>query len=156
MSLRRDYVQGVLGTYVRAWETQDPDLITTIFTEDATYHERVLRDPIPDRESIREYWKTKVVAAQANISCTVLAFYISGQTVTAEWEAWFDDLEKCERKHMKEVAILTFRGRLISSLREYWSSESLGALADSPAEVLAEPATAAGSPGARLLARAAD
>lgn len=159
MSLRRDDVQAVLDTYVRAWETQDPDLIVTIFTEDATYHERALKDAIPDREAIREYWKTKVVAAQANITCKVLAVYISGSVVTAEWEAWFDDIEKAERKHMKEVAILTFRGGLVSSLREYWASESLGTLDGAhgaAVEVLAGPATSAGSPGARLLTRAAD
>ena len=51
----------VLDTYIRAWQEQDPDLIVTIFTEGATYHERVMGDPIPDREAIREYWQTKVV-----------------------------------------------------------------------------------------------
>ena len=39
----------MLATYIRAWETQDPELITTIFTPEATYHERVTGDPIPDR-----------------------------------------------------------------------------------------------------------
>ena len=47
VTLTREDVQEVLGIYVRAWETQDPDLIVTIFTPEATYHERVLGDPIP-------------------------------------------------------------------------------------------------------------
>lgn len=56
MSLTKQDVRKVLDIYVRAWEGQDPDLIVTIFTPAATYHERVLGEPIPDREAIREYW----------------------------------------------------------------------------------------------------
>lgn len=121
-------VRDVLDIYVRAWETQDPDLIVTIFTPDATYHERVLQDPIPDRDAIREYWETKVVASQANIKCEVLSVYLDGTTAIAEWEAHFDDLAQQVRKRMKEIAVLDFEGRRISALREYWSSEVVAEL----------------------------
>ena len=116
----------VLDTYIRAWETQDPDLIVTIFTPAATYHERVLGDPIPDREAIRAYWETKVVRDQANIRCELLNVYTDGDTVIAEWEAQFDDIAQGVRKRMREIAVLTFEGHLISSLREYWASEEIG------------------------------
>jgi hypothetical protein len=53
VTLTKEDVREVLDIYVRAWETQDPDLIVRIFTPEATYHERVLGDPIPDREAIR-------------------------------------------------------------------------------------------------------
>jgi ketosteroid isomerase-like protein len=119
----------VLDTYIRAWETQDPDLIVTIFTENATYHERVLEDPIPDREAIRHYWQSKVVQAQANITCELLTMYLDGTTVIAEWEAEFDDLAKGVRKRMREIAVLVFEGHLIASLREYWASEPIWQLA---------------------------
>lgn len=118
----------VLDTYIRAWETQDPGLIVTIFTPAATYHERVLRDPIPDREAIRRYWETKVVQDQANIRCELLNFYVDGGTVIAEWQAQFDDLAQGVRKRMREIAVLEFEGELIASLREYWASEQLGGL----------------------------
>jgi len=123
-------VRDVLNVYVRAWETQDPDLITTIFTEDATYHERVLQDPIPDRNAIREYWQTKVVASQANIRCRIVNVYLDqdAPTAVAEWEAEFDDLAQQVRKRMKEIAVLDFEGRRISALREYWSSEVVAEL----------------------------
>jgi SnoaL-like domain len=126
MTLTRQHVREVLDTYIRAWETQDPGLIVTIFTSEATYHERVLADPIPDREAIREYWETKVVRDQANIRCTLLNFYVDGDTAIAEWVAQFDDLAQGVRKRMREVAILEFDGPLIASLREYWASERIG------------------------------
>lgn len=128
----RQEAHAVLDTYIEAWEKQDPDLIVTIFTEDATYHERVLQDPIPDREAIRRYWQAKVVQAQANIRCDLLNVFLDGETVIAEWEAQFDDLAQGVRKRMREIAVLTFEGHLISSLREYWASEQIGQLAPEP------------------------
>jgi ketosteroid isomerase-like protein len=124
----KNEVAEVLQTYVKAWETQDPDLIVTIFTEDATYHERVLREPIPGREAIRRYWQDKVVGAQANIRCRLLTLYLDGDTAIAEWDASFDDLAEGVRKRMLEIAVLEFEGGLIRSLREYWSSETVGDL----------------------------
>lgn len=130
MTLTKAYVREVLHTYVKAWQDQNPNLITQIFTPDATYHERVLGDPIPNREAIWQYWVDKVVNGQANISCQVRNVYVDSETETAvaEWEAEFDDLEQGVRKHMKEIAVLEFDGPLIASLREYWASERTGEL----------------------------
>lgn len=72
MGLTKQEVREVLGIYIRAWREQDPGLIVTIFTESATYHERVLQEPIPDREAIRAYGEDKVVRSQANIKCRLL------------------------------------------------------------------------------------
>jgi ketosteroid isomerase-like protein len=98
----------------------------TIFTEDATYHERVLQDPIPDRQAIRDYWQSKIVESQANIKVRLLNAYLDGETVIAEWEAEFDDVVQGTRKRMREIAVLVFDGGLVSSLREYWASEQIG------------------------------
>ncbi len=120
-------VAATIDTYLKAWNEQDPDLIVTIFTDDATYHERVLQEPIRTLAGIRDYWQTKVVAEQANIDARLLNLYHAddGTTAIAEWEATFDDLVKGHRKRMREVAILEFRGDLIASLREYWASENI-------------------------------
>ena len=128
MVLTKQDVRDVIDVYIQAWETQDPDLIVTIFTEAATYHERVMRDPIPGREAIREYWQSKVVEAQANITCRLLNLYLDGDTAIAEWLAEFDDVAQGVRKRMREIAVLEFEGHLIASLREYWASEQVGQL----------------------------
>lgn len=125
MGLTKRDVREVLDVYIRAWEAQDPDLIITIFTPAATYHERVMQDPIPDREAIRAYWQAKVVEAQADITCRLLNLYLDGDTAVAEWEAEFDDVAQGVRKRMKEIAVLEFDGHLIASLREYWASETV-------------------------------
>ena len=123
--LTKQDVREVIDVYIKAWQSQDPDLIVTIFTPAATYHERVMLDPIPDREAIRRYWQSKVVAAQANITCRLLNLYLDGDTAIAEWEAEFDDMAQGLRKRMREIAVLTFEGHLIASLREYWASETI-------------------------------
>ncbi|GBE63691.1 hypothetical protein MFM001_01530 [Mycobacterium sp. MFM001] len=126
MSLSKDEVRKVVATYLRAWSAQDPDLITTIFTPAATYHERVLEEPIRGEAAIRHYWQTKVVEGQANIEVELLNLYLDGTTAIAEWEARFDDLVQGHRKLMREVAILEFDGDRIGGLREYWASQRVG------------------------------
>ena len=128
MELTRQDVRDIVDTYIRAWVQQDPDLIVTIFTDKATYHERVLEAPIQNREGIRAYWQTKVVESQDRITCKLLNLYLDGNTAVVEWEAQFDDLPQRVRKRMREVAILVFQGQLIASLREYWASEQIADL----------------------------
>ena len=43
--LTKQEVREVIDVYIEAWQSQDPDLIVTIFTPAATYHERVMLDP---------------------------------------------------------------------------------------------------------------
>ena len=128
----REYVRRIVDTYIDAWENQDPDLICTIFTPAATYHERVMGEPIPNRDAIRQYWVDKVVKDQANIRCRPLSLYVDGSTAIVEWLAEFDDLAQGARKRMKEIAVLEFEhamdGSRISSLREYWASETVATL----------------------------
>lgn len=125
MSMAKKDVRELIDVYIRAWTTQDPDLIVTIFTPTATYHERVLQQPIRDHAGIREYWQTKVANEQANIQAELLSLYLDGSTAIAEWEARFDDVVEGHRTRMREVAILELEGDRIASLREYWSSERL-------------------------------
>jgi hypothetical protein len=126
MGLTKQDVRDVIDVYIRAWTEQDPDLIVTIFTPAATYHERMMREPIPDRSAIRQYWQEKVVGSQANITCELQTLYLDGETAIAEWIAEFDDVAQGVRKRMKEIAVLEFDGHLIASLREYWASEPIG------------------------------
>jgi ketosteroid isomerase-like protein len=126
MSLAKEDVRGLIDVYIRAWTTQDPDLIVTI-TPTATYHERVLQQPIRDHASIRQYWQAKVGKdkEQANIQTELLSLYLDGSTAIAEREARLDDVVEGHRKRMRQVAGLELEGDRIASLREYWSSERL-------------------------------
>ena len=136
--LTKPDVRKLIAVYMKAWKTQDPDLIVTIFTPDATYHERVMEDiTITGHDGIRAYWETKVVGAQANIICGMERLYLDHDTGTAiaEWIAEFDDVAQGVRKRMREIAVLEFDGGLISSLREYWASQCVGELSAAAADI---------------------
>jgi ketosteroid isomerase-like protein len=126
--LRKATLMAALDVYKTAWEQQNPELILTIFTKDAVYHERVLQEPMRGHEEIAAYWREKVVKGQDRIRFTLLNTHIDGNTGIAEWEVSFDDLAQRQRKHMKEIAILEFVDGKIASLREYWASEIMGEL----------------------------
>jgi SnoaL-like domain len=82
MSLAKEDVRKLIDVYIRAWTTQDPDLILSVFTSSATYHERVLEEPIRGHAGIREYWQTKVVNEQARIQAELLSLYLDGTTAS--------------------------------------------------------------------------
>lgn len=132
MTLTKQDVRDVVDLYIRAWVEQDADLIEKIFTDTATYHERAFEPPIHDRHGIRAYWEDKVVESQSDIKCKLLNLYLDENTAIVEWEAEFDDSIQKVRKRIREVAILVFEGRLIASLREYWSSEQVAVLSPTP------------------------
>jgi hypothetical protein len=113
----------ILKTYEEAWVEQDISKILSLFHADGTYHERVLKEPIRGRDGIADYWRIKVADEQSNIKFKLLNYYISGDTLIAEWEAFFESRIRKVHVHMKEVAIMEIQHDKIRSLREYWQSE---------------------------------
>lgn len=111
----------LIEIYGRAWESKDPDLIATIFTDDATYN-----DPKEELniglESIKEYWRSKVIGEQDDIKFYLINLWVDGDTVIAEWHATFKDTKRNLFTDMMETAILTVRDGKFNSLREYYKS----------------------------------
>lgn len=122
----RKKVLDILSIYKESWEKQDSKKILTIFTKDAIYHERVLKKPYIGHAQIEKYWRERICKAQSDIKFKLLHLYLDDNTAIAEWDAIFNHLEKQERIHIIEVAILEFEGEKIKSLREYWTSEVIG------------------------------
>lgn len=114
----------LLNIYGKAWETRDPDLITTIFTQDATY----LDPKEPENigiDSIRTYWTTKVIGEQRDIKFHLKNVWVDGQTVIAEWFAIFTDIKRNVRIELSEVAIFILKDGKFGSLREYYKSKKV-------------------------------
>ena len=111
----------LINIYGKAWETQDVELISTIFTEDATYN-----DPKESKNvglnAIREYWKHKVVEEQKDIKFELNNVWIDGDTVIAEWHANFRDMKRNLYISMDEIAVFVVSNNKFSSLREYYKT----------------------------------
>jgi hypothetical protein len=56
MPLTKEMVAMWLRSYVRAWETYEPDVIGALFTEDATYAYHPLEEPVRGRLAIVASW----------------------------------------------------------------------------------------------------
>jgi ketosteroid isomerase-like protein len=114
----------LLDIYGKAWVEQDPDLIISIFTADATYDDP--KEPLNyGHEGIRNYWVNKVVNQQKDISFRILNFWATEDAVIAEWEAKFTDTVRNLKIDMREVAIFTVSGERFSSLREYYKTSKV-------------------------------
>jgi ketosteroid isomerase-like protein len=114
----------LIEIYGRAWETKDPDLIVTIFTDDATYDDP--HEPVNNgKDAIRAYWVSKVIGEQDDIHFHLRNIWLDGENVIAEWDVRFNDTKRNVRIDMSEVAIFGTREGKFSSLREYYTSKKI-------------------------------
>ena len=119
--MTREEAIKLLEIYGKAWETKDPELIITIFTEDATYNDPHEPENI-GRDAIKEYWKYRVIGEQEDIKFNLLNTWVFRDTVIAEWHATFKDIKRNFLIDMTEVAIFTVKDGKFNSLREYYKS----------------------------------
>lgn len=119
--MTKQKAQQLLEIYGKAWMTKDPDLIVTIFTEDAVYNDPHEPENI-GRDAIRAYWISKVVSEQDDITFDLKNVWVDGDTVIAEWHATFKDIKRNLRVELKETGIFSVDGDKFSSLREYYKS----------------------------------
>lgn len=119
--MNKEHVTALLKIYGDAWVTRNPNLIVSIFTEDATYHDP--HEPLNQGiDAICSYWGRKVVGEQTDITFELRNVWIDGDTAIAEWKAEFTDIKKNLRVHLDEIAILGLKDGKFSSLREYYKS----------------------------------
>ncbi len=76
----------VLETFGRAWETFDGDLIVSLFTEDAEYHDDAFGPPMVGHNAIRAYWLDGANTT-GQVEFTVERHWVSGDTVLSAWHA---------------------------------------------------------------------
>ncbi len=120
--MTKEKARKLIETYGKAWETKDPDLVVSLFTDDATYDDP--HEPMSEgKEAIRQYWISKVIGEQDKIKFTLKNCWIDGNTVIAEWNAVFIDTKRNLHIDMTEVAIFGVRDEKFSSLREYYKTK---------------------------------
>ncbi len=120
--MKKDRAIELITIYGKAWVTRDPDLIVSIFTDDATYFDP--HEPLNvGKDAIRSYWLSKVVNGQSDIRFELRNVWVDGETVVGEWHAELTDTKRNIRILMDEVAIFSVKDGKFNSLREYYKSE---------------------------------
>ena len=118
----KERAEEIMQIYVQAWVERDPELIITIFTEDATYGEG-LRGTYSGHEGIKKYWQEKVVGNQSEIKFKLKDLNVNENIVTATWEATFFDKETNKYIHLDSAGIMEIEDGKIKKWRETWISK---------------------------------
>jgi hypothetical protein len=74
----------LLADLARAHETFDGDLVVSLFSADAEYHEDPFGPPIVGHNAIRAYW-LESAATQDQVEFTIERHLVSGDTIVAIW-----------------------------------------------------------------------
>lgn len=119
--MTHEEAKALIAVYGQAWMERDAEKILTVFTPDATYLDPREGTQV-GHEGIRNYWQYKVLNNQKDIHFTLLNIWVDGDTVVAEWNAKFIDIERQLHIDMTEVGIFGVRNNQFSSLREYYTS----------------------------------
>ncbi len=119
--MTKEQATSLIETYKKAWITQDPELILSMFTPDATFNDPSESAAV-GHEGIRQYWTSKVVEGQKDISFTLKNVWVDGNTVVAEWDASFVDTVRNLKISLSSVGIFTVAGDKFCASREYYKS----------------------------------
>ena len=99
----------LVATFGRAWETFDGDLVVSLFTETAEYHEDPFEPPLIGHNAIRAYW-LDAAKSQDQVEFTTERHWVSGDTILAACHASYVERPSGDRVRMK--AFFTFEGVL--------------------------------------------
>jgi len=109
----------IFETYKRAWETRDADLVLTIFTEDAVYHENPFDRPMTGHPAIRRYWK-RATRNQRKIEFHWSPVCSAGDLHVVDWKASYVLADGSGPAELRGGMIVELRGERIARFREYW------------------------------------
>ena len=120
MSLDHAAAGDLLDRYALAWQDFDGDAWTSLFTEDAEYHEEPFEPPLVGHNAIRAYL-LQAAEAQEQVEMTVERHWVVGATVLAAWHAGF--VRRSGRERVRLAGFMTLEiaddGR-VSRFREWW------------------------------------
>lgn len=119
--MTRAALKSWLAAYGRAWETRDPEAVTDLFREDATYQVTPFAEPMRGRATIREYWARAVEQSQRQPRFGFEILAVSANAGIARWWASFTRISPQSRVRLDGIFVLTFDARhFCRSLREWW------------------------------------
>jgi ketosteroid isomerase-like protein len=111
----------LLAAFARASETFDGDLVVSLFSADAEYHEDPFAPPIVGHNAIRAFW-LESAATQDQVEFTIERHLVSGDTIVAIWHLSYVLREDGGRRRASGVLVLDTRAGEIERLRK-WSRE---------------------------------
>ena len=123
MTITRNDAESWLTRYGQAWMQADPELASSLFTEDCRYFETPYSEPAVGREGVRRYWQA-VPDAQRDVRFGFRVLAVDEGSVVAHWTASFVRVATGVQVSLDGVFLLEFADALhCRSLREWWHRE---------------------------------
>lgn len=122
----------LLAAYARAYETFDGDLVVSLFSADAEYHDDPFGSPIIGHNAIRAYW-LESAATQDQVEFTIERHLVSGDTIVAIWHLSYVLREDGARRRASGVLVLDTDRGVIVRLREWWHERRADTVGGDPA-----------------------
>jgi len=123
--LTKEKVNNWLRNYGHAWEAGDFESVTSLFSEDAVYHEDPFDEPMVGHNKIRQYWKDGATDSQEKVTFKFELWTIDDDQCFAHWCARFTRIDSQELVKLDGVFRLIFRQDesgvpVCTSLQEWW------------------------------------
>lgn len=114
-------VEAWVEAYRQAWESRDPDAAAALFTEDATYRDRIFDEPHRGPDGVAAYW-ANVTRPQSEVQVRIGKPFVDGKRVAVEF--WTNFEVDGEDATLPGCLLLDFDDDWkCTRLREYWLFE---------------------------------
>lgn len=113
-------LKNIMKKYGRAWETQDPDLLLSIFDKNGIYQVTPFEKPIKGYRAIRNYWIKYPKKDQQNTKFKLGPCAVYHGSGYAEWTSKFYQTSSRKSVELRGIIIITLKNQRIKSLHEYW------------------------------------
>jgi len=115
----RELARELVDAFARGWSKTNLDLISSVFSEQATFLETPFAEPLRGAEAIRRYW-SEVPVNQAEITVTTGEIYTAGPWFSTEFKALFRRRRTGEWVEARGALFCETEGERISEMRMYW------------------------------------
>ena len=113
-----------LEKYGSAWENQDADAVSTIFTETGTYAWGPFTDPIRGRQAIHAAWEHATKGQQEDIKFGHEVLAVTETRGIARWWASMTVKSTGQKVRMEGIFLVTLTADgLCSEFREWWNED---------------------------------
>jgi ketosteroid isomerase-like protein len=115
----RELGRSLINRFEEGWSRGDPNLLASLFTENAVFLETPFSEPLRGLQAIRRYW-SDVPVNQAEIKVTTGEIYAAGPWFSTEFKATFRRRRTGEWVEARGAIFCETEGEKISEMRMYW------------------------------------
>lgn len=115
----RELGRNLVTRFEQGWSQADPDLVASLFSEDATFRETPFAEPLRGAAAIRRYW-SDVPVNQAEVTVTTGEIYAAGPWFSTEFKATFRRRRTGEWVEARGALFCETAGGKITEMRMYW------------------------------------